>query len=133
MDGGETVRALMLDSCRIGELGIFTNIDKALVIQDTKSFNETPLKNDRCTTVLTKLLYLLYQGERLSSKEATSVFFAVTKAFQSKEVDEFHYHCPPRAHPIASQTCVASSTWSSRSWPAPPKTSSWSSAALRRT
>lgn len=70
-----------------GELGIFTHIDKALVIQDVKIFNETPLKIDRCITVLTKLLYLLYQGEKLNSKDSTNVFFAVIKSFQSKEVN----------------------------------------------
>ncbi|PJF17049.1 Coatomer subunit gamma [Paramicrosporidium saccamoebae] len=58
------------------ELGIFTHIDKALVIQDAKIFNETPLKTAKCVTVLTKLLYLLYQGEKLTAKEATNVFFA---------------------------------------------------------
>lgn len=56
------------------------------MVQDAKIFNDTPLKTDKCFVVLTKLLYLLYQGESLNSKDATNVFFAVTKAFQSKDV-----------------------------------------------
>lgn len=83
------------DNARVGELGIFTSLDKALVIQDVKIFNETPMRNERCAVVLTKLLYLLYQGQRLNTKEATNVFFSVTKAFQSKNV---------RARPSACQS-----------------------------
>ena len=77
----------------VGELGIFTHIDKALVIQDTKIFNESPLKSERCVTVLNKLLYLLLQSEKFTSKEATTAFFAVTKAFQSKDVQGHVIRC----------------------------------------
>lgn len=36
--------------------------------------------------VLTKLLYLLNQGEKLSAAEATDTFFAMTRLFQSSDV-----------------------------------------------
>lgn len=72
---------------KIGELGIFTNLNKTLVIQDAQVFNETPLNPRRCNMILMKLLYLLYQGESFTGKEATMVFFSVTKSFQSKDVE----------------------------------------------
>ena len=36
-----------------------------------------------CCILITKLLYLLIQGEKFSSAEATNVFFSVTRLFQS--------------------------------------------------
>ncbi|UYV63358.1 COPG1 [Cordylochernes scorpioides] len=48
-------------------------------------FNETPLNPRRCAQVLTKILYLLNQGEQLGTTEATEAFFAMTKLFQSKD------------------------------------------------
>ncbi len=65
---------------------MFTNIDKSIIIQDTKLFNESPLKAQKCAKVLTKLLFLIYQGETFSQQDATNAFFAITKAFQSKDV-----------------------------------------------
>ena len=35
--------------------------------------------------MITKLLYLLNQGETFTKKEASEVFFAATKLFQSKD------------------------------------------------
>ncbi len=65
---------------------MFTNLDKTMVIQDAQAFNESPLNYRKCRQILTKLLYLLYQSEALTAKEATNVFFAATKAFQCKDV-----------------------------------------------
>ena len=45
-------------------------------------FNETPVNPRKCTAVLTKILYLLNQGEILGTTEATECFFAITKLFQ---------------------------------------------------
>lgn len=49
-------------------------------------FNETPVNVKRSTHVLTKILYLLNQGETLATKEATDAFFAMTKLFQSNDL-----------------------------------------------
>jgi hypothetical protein len=38
--------------------------------------------------MITKLLYLLSQGETLGGSEASEVFFGVTKLFQSTDVRE---------------------------------------------
>ncbi|KAJ6365116.1 hypothetical protein OIU76_029979 [Salix suchowensis] len=40
----------------------------------------------RCSQVITKLLYLLNQGDSFTKVEATEVFFSVTKLFQSKDL-----------------------------------------------
>ncbi|CAG9862394.1 unnamed protein product [Phyllotreta striolata] len=65
---------------------IFQNIEKTTVLQEARVFNETSVNPRKCTLILTKLLYLLNQGEALNVKEATDVFFAMTKLFQSKDV-----------------------------------------------
>ncbi|XP_031636649.1 coatomer subunit gamma [Contarinia nasturtii] len=64
----------------------FQNIDKTSVLQETRTFNETPVNARKCTHILTKILYLINQGEVLAAREATDCFFAMTKLFQSKDV-----------------------------------------------
>jgi len=56
-------------------------LDKARVVQQVRVFNETRLRPDRCLQVLTQLMFLVNRGERLTSSEATEVFFAATKLF----------------------------------------------------
>lgn len=70
----------------IGEFGVYTNLDKTMVIQEAQAFNESPLNYRKCNLILAKFLYLLYQSEPLTAKEATNIFFAVTKSFQCKDV-----------------------------------------------
>uniref|UniRef100_A0A8D2PKL4 Coatomer subunit gamma n=1 Tax=Zosterops lateralis melanops TaxID=1220523 RepID=A0A8D2PKL4_ZOSLA len=48
-------------------------------------FNETPINPRRCLHILTKILYLLNQGEHLGTTEATEAFFAMTRLFQSND------------------------------------------------
>ncbi|ERL89814.1 hypothetical protein D910_07175 [Dendroctonus ponderosae] len=64
----------------------FQNIEKSAVLQEARIFNEASVNPRKSTAVLTKLLYMLNQGERLSPKEATDVFFAMTKLFQSRDL-----------------------------------------------
>lgn len=64
----------------------FQNIEKTTVLQEARIFNENIINAKKCTHILTKILYLLNQGEQLGVKEATEVFFAMTKLFQSKDV-----------------------------------------------
>uniref|UniRef100_A0A1B0D8I4 Clathrin/coatomer adaptor adaptin-like N-terminal domain-containing protein n=1 Tax=Phlebotomus papatasi TaxID=29031 RepID=A0A1B0D8I4_PHLPP len=64
----------------------FQNLEKTAVLQETRSFNETPVNARKCTHILTKILYLINQGEQLAAREATDCFFATTKLFQSKDV-----------------------------------------------
>jgi len=64
----------------------FVNLDKATVLQEARTFNETPINNRKCTTILTKIIFILNQGEQLGTTEATETFFAMTKLFQSKDL-----------------------------------------------
>ncbi|KAJ7535408.1 hypothetical protein O6H91_12G032000 [Diphasiastrum complanatum] len=68
------------------EYSPFYGIEKGAVLQEARVFNDPQLDARRCAQVITKLLYLINQGETFTKTEATEVFFAVTKLFQSKEV-----------------------------------------------
>ncbi|KAK5774578.1 coatomer subunit gamma-like [Gossypium arboreum] len=64
----------------------FLGIEKGAVLQEARVFNDPQLDPRRCSQVITKLLYLLNQGETFTKVEATEVFFAVTKLFQSRDL-----------------------------------------------
>ncbi|GMI83604.1 gamma2 Coat Protein [Hibiscus trionum] len=64
----------------------FLGIEKGAVLQEARVFNDPQLDPRRCSQVITKLLYLLNQGETFTKVEATEVFFSVTKLFQSKDI-----------------------------------------------
>lgn len=63
----------------------FEGIEKGAVLQECRIFNDNQLNTSRCEQVLVRLLYLVGQGDHLSSEEATIVFFSVTKLFQANE------------------------------------------------
>ncbi|XP_018910396.1 coatomer subunit gamma isoform X2 [Bemisia tabaci] len=65
---------------------IFLNLEKTSVLQEARTFNETPVNPRKCTIILSKILYLINQGEQLGTTEATETFFAMTKLFQSRDV-----------------------------------------------
>lgn len=69
-----------------GASNAFQNLDKTTLLQEARHFNETPVNTRKCTLILTKILYLLNQGEALTTQEATEIFFATTKLFQSNDV-----------------------------------------------
>lgn len=68
------------------EYSPFLGIEKGAVLQEARVFNDPHVDARRCAQVITKLLYLLNQGEIFTKVEATEVFFSVTKLFQSKDV-----------------------------------------------
>lgn len=39
----------------------FQNLDKTSVLQDARTFNDTPVNPRKCTPILTKILFLLNQ------------------------------------------------------------------------
>ncbi|KAJ9469123.1 Coatomer subunit gamma-2 [Diplonema papillatum] len=65
----------------------FEGIDKSTVVQETKIFQSSNINSKKCLHTLVKLLYLAGQGEILSATEATDIFFATTKLFQSDNQD----------------------------------------------
>jgi coatomer protein complex subunit gamma len=60
-------------------------MEKGQVLQEARVFNDAQLDVRRCHQVVTKLLYLLNHGETFTHTEATEVFFASTKLFQSND------------------------------------------------
>ncbi|XP_024376608.1 coatomer subunit gamma-2 [Physcomitrium patens] len=68
------------------EFSPFYGIEKSAVLQEARVFNDRELDARRCAQVITKLLYLINQGETFTKNEATDVFFATTKLFQSKDI-----------------------------------------------
>ena len=69
------------------EYSPFYGIEKGAVLQEARVFHDPQLNPRRCQQVITKLLYLLCQGETFTKKEATEVFFAVTKLFQNQDAN----------------------------------------------
>ncbi|VAI07992.1 unnamed protein product [Triticum turgidum subsp. durum] len=67
------------------EYSPFFGIEKGAVLQEARAFHDPQLDAKRCSQVITKLLYLINQGESFTKVEATEVFFAVTKLFQSND------------------------------------------------
>ncbi|XP_077849736.1 coatomer subunit gamma-1 isoform X3 [Macaca mulatta] len=63
----------------------FQHLEKSAVLQEARVFNETPINPRKCAHILTKILYLINQGEHLGTTEATEAFFAMTKLFQSND------------------------------------------------
>ena len=74
-----------------GPISPFDGIEKSAVLQEAAAvFNDPAIVKKRpkaCCALITKLLYLLAQGESFDGNEATEVFFAVTKLFQSKDLN----------------------------------------------
>ena len=63
----------------------FMGLQKAAVLQEGRCFNDREINPRKCITILTKILWLLSQGERLTRNETTEVFFGVTKLLQAKD------------------------------------------------
>lgn len=59
--------------------------DKSAVIQEARVFNDSNISPRKCRILLTKVLYLLYTGEKFTRQEATALFFGATKLFQNKD------------------------------------------------
>jgi len=63
----------------------FTGLQKAAVLQEGRCFNDREINVRKCIGILTKILWLLSQGEKLTRNETTEVFFGVTKLLQAKD------------------------------------------------
>ncbi|KAJ2943385.1 hypothetical protein O0L34_g12195 [Tuta absoluta] len=90
----------------------YQNLDKTIVLQESRYFNETPVNPRKCTHILTKILYLLNQGEKLTTQEATDAFFATTKLFQSKDVmlRRMVYLCIKELSTLAQDVIIVTSS-----------------------
>lgn len=63
----------------------FAYIDKSAVVQECKVFHAPEIDPDQCTDLLTKILYLMHQGNTFTGEECTNLFFGITKLFLSKD------------------------------------------------
>ena len=81
--------------------GALFHLDKTQVFQDARAFNASPIQPKKCRIILTKIKCtrhhlareltrgntgLLDSGEVWSTREATDLFFGITKLFQHKDV-----------------------------------------------
>lgn len=69
----------------LGGFNPFQNLESSTVLQEARVFNETPINPKRCRLLLTRIIYLLNQGEHVGRTEATESFFAITKLFQCQD------------------------------------------------
>eukprot|EP00798_Chlamydomonas_sp_ICE-L_P030905 gene30905-35958_t len=94
------------------EFSPFYGIDKGAVLQESRCFNDPTPDARRCQQVITKLLYLLNQGETFTKKEASEVFFASTKLFQNKDVNlrRMVYMCIKDICPSADEVIIVTSS-----------------------
>ncbi|OLL24229.1 putative coatomer subunit gamma [Neolecta irregularis DAH-3] len=67
------------------EISPFSAVDRLQVVQDSGLFHAAPVNARRCRVLLTKMIYLLDRGERFPTREATQLFFGITRLFQSKD------------------------------------------------
>lgn len=60
--------------------------DKMAVFQECKAqFNALPVNPRKCRQLLARLLRLLYHGDAFEEKQATELYFSISKLFQSKD------------------------------------------------
>jgi len=67
---------------------VFQVLEKSTVLQECRVFHDAKFVKahpKRCCELITRLLFLLTQGENFSGPEASEVFFGVTKLFQSSD------------------------------------------------
>lgn len=90
----------------------YQNLDKTIVLQETREFNQTLVIPRKCSLILTKILYLLNQGENFTTQEATDAFFATTKLFQSKEImlRRMVYLCIKELSKLAQDVIIVTSS-----------------------
>jgi len=82
------------------------------VLQETRVFNEAHVDPRRCQQVITKLLYLLTQGESFTKAESSDVFFSVTKLFQHKDyhLRRMVYLCIKEFIPSSDEVIIITSS-----------------------
>jgi coatomer protein complex subunit gamma len=94
------------------EFSPFYGIDKGAVLLEARMFNDAQIDARRCQQVITKLLYLLNQGEVFTKKESSEVFFGVTKLFQNKDTNlrRMVYMCIKDICPGSDEVIIVTSS-----------------------
>jgi coatomer protein complex subunit gamma len=60
-------------------------VDKTATIYEAKAFHDSKIDPKKCISTLAKLIYLFNQGEPFTEDETTSLFFSITKLFQTED------------------------------------------------
>ncbi|KAL2315197.1 putative coatomer subunit gamma [Schizosaccharomyces pombe] len=68
-----------------GDESIFANVNQVTVTQDARAFNSSSISPRKSRRLLSKIAYLIYTGEHFQEKQATELFFGITKLFQHKD------------------------------------------------
>lgn len=91
---------------------IFANIDKVKVFQEARIFNSSPVMPRKCRVLLTKISYLINRGETFGTKEATDLFFGISKLFQHKDpsLRQMMYVVMKDLSPMAEDTIMVTSS-----------------------
>jgi coatomer protein complex subunit gamma len=61
----------------------YTNLNKSTLVQKSKVFNDRKLNEKECVDLLNKVCFVLNQGEDFQGQDKSSLFFNVTKLFQT--------------------------------------------------
>lgn len=90
----------------------FATLQKSQVLQECRVFNDPQLNPVLCTQLITKILYLLGQGEGLTRSESTEIFFGVTKLFQAKDdkLRRMIYLVMKELNPTAEEVIIVTAT-----------------------
>jgi hypothetical protein len=90
----------------------FAGLEKSQVLQECRAFNDPQLNPRLCSQLITKILYMLGQGEQLSRSESTSIFFGVTKLFQAKDdhLRRMIYLVMKELNPSAEEVIIVTAT-----------------------
>ena len=63
---------------------MYYNVEKSKVLQESRIFNESHINSKGCKQVLLNVIFLCLE-QKLSTSEATGVFFSITRLFQSSD------------------------------------------------
>jgi coatomer protein complex subunit gamma len=69
------------------EIDTFATLQKSQVLQEAKCFNDKQINEKKCRNLLARLVYLINTGEKFLENESTTLFFSITRLFQSENLD----------------------------------------------
>ena len=65
----------------------FEDVRKEMIVQEAKCFNDNNLNTRNCLGIISKLIYLINQGEKFLPTEIETLFFDSTKLLQTNDIE----------------------------------------------
>ncbi len=65
----------------------FDDVRKEMVVQEARCFNDNNLNVRNCLGIISKLIYLINQGEKFLPSEIETLFFDSTKLLQTNDIE----------------------------------------------